>query len=105
MAYAQDGLAETLDGLDIQAPRCPVYLNVTAAPAAGPAEIRQRLLDQLTAPVRWAQTLQAMQADGAERFVEVGSGNVLSGLVKRTLGRGLDTLQAGTADQLDALAG
>ena len=102
MAYAQPGLAEALDGLVLEAPHCPVYLNVTAAPTTDPDAIRQRLLDQLTAPVRWAQTLQAMQADGADRFVEVGSGNVLSGLVKRTLGREAETAQAGTADQLDA---
>ena len=66
--------------------------------------IRQRLLEQLTAPVRWAQSLERMQAEGATRFVEVGTGKVLSGLVKRTLGRGADTAQAGTAADLDALA-
>jgi [acyl-carrier-protein] S-malonyltransferase len=103
MEYARDGLAEALDKAEIHAPRCPVYLNVTAEPTTNPDEIRRRLLDQLTAPVRWAQTLEAMRADGAERFVEVGAGNVLSGLVKRTLGRDLDTATAGTADELDAL--
>ena len=100
MEYARDGLAEALDKAKIRAPRCPVYLNVTAEPTTNPDEIRRRLLDQLTAPVRWAQTLEAMRADGAERFVEVGAGNVLSGLVKRTLGRDLDTATAGTADEL-----
>ena len=103
MAYARDGLAEALESAPIRAPRFPVYLNVTARPTTDPDEIRRRLLDQLTAPVRWAQTLEAMRADGAERFVEVGAGNVLAGLVKRTLGRDVETATAGTADELDTL--
>jgi [acyl-carrier-protein] S-malonyltransferase len=104
MEYARDGLADALDNADIRAPRCPVYLNVTAAPTTDPSEIRQRLLDQLTAPVRWAQTLEAMRADGAERFVEVGAGNVLAGLVKRTLGRDVETAMAGTAEEIETMA-
>ena len=103
MAFARDGLAATLENLALAEPRCPVYLNVTAAPTTDPDEIRRCLLDQLTAPVRWAQTLEAMRADGAERFVEVGAGNVLAGLVKRTLGRDVETATAGTADELDTL--
>jgi [acyl-carrier-protein] S-malonyltransferase len=101
MAFAREGLAATLEGLELRAPRCPVYLNVTAAPATDPVEIRRRLLEQLTAPVRWAQTLERMRADGATRFIEVGSGNVLSGLVKRTLGRDVETATAGTAAELE----
>ncbi len=103
MAYARDGLAEALESATIRAPRFPVYLNVTARPTTDPDEIRRRLLDQLTAPVRWAQTLEAMRADGAGRFVEVGAGNVLAGLAKRTLGRDVETATAGTADELDTL--
>ncbi|MES3630552.1 MAG: ACP S-malonyltransferase [Longimonas sp.] len=96
MDYAREGLAEALESVDIQPPRCPIYLNVTAAPTTDPDEIRQRLIDQLQAPVRWAQLLRAMETDGAERFIEVGAGSVLQGLVKRTLGRdavrhGVDT--------------
>ena len=104
MAFARDGLAATLDALEITAPRCPVVLNVTAEPTTDPDEIRQRLLDQLTAPVRWAQSLERMAADGATRFVEVGTGKVLSGLVRRTLGRDAETAQAGTAAEIEALA-
>jgi [acyl-carrier-protein] S-malonyltransferase len=100
MAFAREGLAEAIDALDVRVPACPVYLNVTAAPSTDPAEIRQRLLEQLTAPVRWAQTVAQMHADSAQRFVEVGTGAVLSGLVRRTLGRDAATAQAGTADQL-----
>ena len=103
MAYAADGLREALDRAEITAPTCPVYLNVTARPSTDPDEIRRRLLDQLTAPVRWAQTLEAMHADGAGRFVEVGAGKVLSGLAKRTLGREVETATAGTAADLAAL--
>lgn len=103
MAHARDGLAEGLTRLTIRTPRCPVYLNVTATPTTDPEEIRRRLLEQLTAPVRWAQTLRRMQADGATRFVEVGAGNVLTGLVRRTLGRDVETATAGTADELESL--
>jgi [acyl-carrier-protein] S-malonyltransferase len=104
MAYAVEGLSEALRVATIHAPRCPIYLNVTAQPTQDPDEIRARLLDQLTAPVRWVQTLEAMQADGADRFVEVGAGNVLSGLVKRTLGREVETAQVGKADQVGGTA-
>ena len=104
MAFARDGLAETLASLELTRPDCPVVLNVTAEPATDPEEIRQRLLEQLTSPVRWAQSLVRMQAEGAERFAEVGTGKVLSGLVRRTLGREAEALPAGTAADLDALA-
>ena len=104
MAFARDGLKETLEALEISVPTCPVVLNVTAEPTTDPDAIRLRLLDQLTAPVRWAQSLERMRAEGAERFVEVGTGKVLSGLVRRTLGRDAETAQAGTAADLDALA-
>ncbi len=100
MAYARDGLAAALEQTEIHSPRCPVYLNVTARPTTDPGEIRRQLLAQLTAPVRWAQTLEAMRADGADRFVEVGAGNVLAGLVKRTLGRDVETSTVGKADDL-----
>ncbi len=103
MAFARDGLAETLAALDLSAPSCPVVLNVTAEPTTDPEEIRQRLLEQLTAPVRWAQSLERMAAEGATRFVEVGTGKVLSGLVRRTLGRDAETAQAGTAAEVETL--
>ena len=102
MTFAQDGLAETLSVLEVAAPSCPVVLNVTAEPTTDPETIRARLLDQLTSPVRWAQSLERMRADGAERFVEVGTGKVLSGLVRRTLGRDAATAQAGTTSDLEA---
>jgi [acyl-carrier-protein] S-malonyltransferase len=104
MAYAENGLAEVLDTIDIQPPQCPVYLNVTAQPTTDPDEIRTQLLAQLRAPVRWAQTLHAMHEAGAGRFVEVGAGKVLRGLVRRTIGRDAETQGAGTADDVAVLA-
>jgi [acyl-carrier-protein] S-malonyltransferase len=104
MAFARDGLAATLETLAITAPRVPVVLNVTAEPTTDPETIREKLLEQLTAPVRWAQTLEAMHGMGVTRYVEVGAGKVLAGLAKRTLGRQTETATAGTADEIDALA-
>ena len=103
MEQARDGLADALAHLHIQPPRCPVYLNVTATPSTDPHEILGYLLDQLMSAVRWAPSLRQMHADGATRFVEVGAGRVLSGLVRRTLGRDVEILQAGTANDMVAL--
>jgi [acyl-carrier-protein] S-malonyltransferase len=100
---ARIGLAEELLQLQVNVPACPVYLNVTAAASQDPEEIRQRLIDQITAPVRWAQSLEVMQADGVENYLETGPGRVLSGLVKRTLGRRVPTAQAGTAIEINAI--
>jgi [acyl-carrier-protein] S-malonyltransferase len=103
MDYARDGLREALDSLEIRRPSCPVYLNVTAAPTTDPDEIRSRLLEQLLAPVRWSEILLAMHADGARTFMEIGTGNVLTGLARRTLGRDLSFQTAGTTSDIDAI--
>lgn len=103
MEYAREGLAEVLEAVEIQEPDCPIYLNVTAKPSTDPGEIRQQLMEQLLSPVRWAQSLRHMQADGATRFVEVGAGNVLRGLVERTLQDEMETAGAGTPDEIHAL--
>ncbi len=103
MEQARDGLAKELEQLSIQTPRCPVYLNVTAQATTDPEKIRARLLEQLTAPVRWSHAIQQMQADGAVRFVEVGAGKVLSGLVRRTLGRDVVTEAVDIADDVARL--
>lgn len=103
MDYAYDGLAEALASAEIRAPECPVYLNVTAQPTTDPGEIREQLLAQLSSPVRWSQTLRRMHEDGATRFVEVGAGRVLQGLVRRTLGREVEAAGAGTPDEIGAL--
>ena len=103
MEYAREGLAEVLDTVPLKAPRCPVYPNVTAEPTTNPDEIRQRLTEQLRSPVRWAPTLRRMHEDGATRFVEVGTGQVLQGLVRRTLGDDVEAIGAGTPDEIEKL--
>jgi [acyl-carrier-protein] S-malonyltransferase len=105
MEYAREGLAEVLEAVALEPPACPVYLNVTAEPTTDPDEIRRQLLEQLLSPVRWAQLLRRMREDGADRFVEVGAGDVLRGLVGRTLGEEVETAGAGTAEDLEALLG
>jgi [acyl-carrier-protein] S-malonyltransferase len=65
------------------APACPVYQNVNALPVTDPLEIRQNLIDQLTAPVRWTRSVQNMIADGTTSFLEIGPGKVLQGLIKK----------------------
>ena len=103
MEYARGGLAEVLNTVTLQRPRCPVYPNVTAEPTTDPDEIRQRLTEQLRSPVRWAPTLRRMHEDGATRFVEVGTGQVLQGLVRRTLGDDVEAVGAGTPDEIEKL--
>ena len=64
-------------------PSCPVYQNVNAQPVSDPEKIKKNLVAQLTASVRWTQTVQNMLADGASSFLEIGPGNVLQGLIKK----------------------
>lgn len=85
MQSAYDGLKEGLESLKISKPDCPIYSNYTAEPTVDPEKIRSNVLNQLLNPVLWTQTLQKMGQNGADTFVEVGPGNVLQGLVKRTL--------------------
>lgn len=83
MEPARVELAEAINNTHFNTPVCPVYQNVTAKAVTDPAVIRENLVKQLTAPVRWTQTIQNMVADGANTFVEVGPGTVLQGLVKK----------------------
>ena len=83
MEPARLELAEAIDKTPFRAPVCPVYQNVTALPSTDPDVIKDNLLRQLTAPVRWTQTIRNMVADGADSFLEIGPGSVLQGLVKR----------------------
>ena len=83
MEPARLELAEAIDQTPFRAPVCPVYQNATALPSSDPAVIKDNLLRQLTAPVRWTQTIRNMVADGADSFLEIGPGTVLQGLVKR----------------------
>lgn len=83
MQPAQEELKEAIELTEFNTALCPVYQNVDAKPYTDPAQIKQNLINQLTAPVRWTQTVQNMIADGAHHFTEVGPGNVLQGLVKK----------------------
>ena len=83
MEPARLELAEAIDKTPFQAPACPVYQNVTALPSTDPDVIKANLLKQLTAPVRWTQTVLNMVEGGADYFLEIGPGTVLQGLVGR----------------------
>jgi [acyl-carrier-protein] S-malonyltransferase len=83
MEPAKTKLAAAIENTSIQNPICPVYQNVVAIGITGAATIKTNLIAQLTAPVRWTQSVQQMLNDGASSFVEVGPGKVLQGLVKK----------------------
>jgi len=83
MEPARAELAEAIRNTHFSAPICPVYQNVTASAVSDPEAIKNNLITQLTAPVRWTQSVQQMVADGADTFVEVGPGKVLVGLVAK----------------------
>ncbi len=86
MEPARAELAEGISAACFKTPVCPVYQNVTAAPSTDSAVIRENLLAQLTSSVRWTQSVRNMVSDGASRFVELGPGTVLQGLVKKIAG-------------------
>ena len=92
MEPAREKLAQAIEATPFQAPQCPIYQNVSALPTLVPAVIKENLLRQLTSPVRWTQTVQNMLADGARKFVELGPGTVLQGLVKRIVTSSENTL-------------
>lgn len=83
MEPAREELEAAIKNTKFNTPICPVYQNVTASAVSSPEEIQQNLVAQLTAPVRWTQSVQQMIADGASSFTEVGPGKVLQGLVKK----------------------
>lgn len=83
MEPARAELAAAIESTEFHTPICPVYQNVDAQPHTEPAEIKALLVAQLTAPVRWTQTVRNMIADGATEFTELGPGKVLQGLVSK----------------------
>jgi len=83
MQPAAEELAAGIESVEFKTPVCPVYQNVTALPTTDPAEIKKNLLAQLTAPVRWTQSVMNMVEDGAASFTESGPGKVLQGLVSK----------------------
>ena len=83
MEPARVELRSAIDKTEIKVPLCPIYQNVVAKGVSDPAEIKMNLIAQLTAPVRWTQTMEQMLADGCNEVVETGPGKVLQGLFKK----------------------
>lgn len=83
MEPAREKLAKAIKNTDMKAPICPIYQNVNALPSSDVDTIKANLIAQLTAPVRWTQSVQNMINNGATQFIECGPGNVLQGLVKK----------------------
>jgi [acyl-carrier-protein] S-malonyltransferase len=83
MEPAREELAAAIDATHFDSPICPVYQNVNGLPSTNVSEIKKNLISQLTAPVRWTQSVQNMTKDGATIFIESGPGKVLQGLVKK----------------------
>jgi [acyl-carrier-protein] S-malonyltransferase len=83
MQPASEELRTAIENTTFSKPICPVYQNVNAYPQTDPEQIKQNLIAQLTAPVRWTQTVKNMVTDGATEFIELGPGDVLKGLVKK----------------------
>ena len=84
MQPAKEELQAAIEETNIQSPQCPIYQNVNGKPERDASNIRQNLIDQLTSPVRWTQTMQNMIEDGVSTFIEVGgTGKVLQGFVKK----------------------
>ncbi len=83
MEPAREELAKAIENTPFATPMCPVYQNVSTFAVTDPEEIKKNLIFQLTAPVKWTQSVQNMVSDGATKFIEVGPGNVLQGLVKK----------------------
>lgn len=83
MEPAREELAAAIENTNFNEPECPIYQNVTAFSVTNALAVKKNLISQLTAPVRWTQSVQQMIIDGATLFTEVGPGNVLQGLVKK----------------------
>jgi [acyl-carrier-protein] S-malonyltransferase len=98
MAVAKAAFEEHLRGVPLSPVDFPVVSNVTAAPVSDPEEARRLLVEQLTAPVRWTASMRTMVESGIHRFIELGPGSVLAGLMKR-VDRGAEVVSLGTADQ------
>lgn len=99
MEIAVDGLRETLAALEVRPPAFPVVSNVTAEPVDRAESARELLVRQLTSPVRWVDSIRTMRRAGIEEFLEIGPGNVLSGLLRR-IDRSASSVAVGTAEEV-----
>lgn len=102
MAPAAQRMSYALADTDIRPPSVPLIANVTARPVTEPSDIRRLLVDQITGMVRWRESVLYMKEQGVTRIVELGSGKVLCGLIKR-IDKDIETLNAGTPEEIDAL--
>ncbi len=100
MEVAESGLRDHLAEVPFAAPSFPVVANVSAAPVSDPDEAHRLLIEQLTSPVRWAASMRTMLDAGVDRFVELGPGRVLAGLMRR-IERGAEVVTVDTAEQVD----
>lgn len=101
MQPAAEAMREALDGVAVNAPVVPVVANVTVSPLIDPAEIKARLVEQVTGRVRWRETVEWFSANGVTTLYEVGSGKVLSGLARR-IDRNVATMNIGSATEIEA---
>lgn len=102
MQPAADAMAKALSEVDIKAPVVPVVANVLAAPISDPEEIRTRLVEQVTGTVRWRESVTWMSENGVSTLVEIGTGKVLTGMVRRIV-KSLEGVAVNTAEDIDAL--
>jgi len=102
MAPAADAMADALANADLRAPAVPVVANVLAGPVSDPVEIRKRLVEQVTGTVRWRESMQWLTQNGATNFAEIGTGKVLTGMMKR-IERSATAQAVNTATDIDSL--
>lgn len=103
MAPAAERMSEALSSAEVKPPKVPVTANVTAEPVTSPDEIRRLLVEQVTGRVRWTESVNAMAAAGVTRFVEVGTGKVLTGLIKR-ISKGAELINLEKPADIEAFA-
>jgi [acyl-carrier-protein] S-malonyltransferase len=101
MQPAADAMRDALEQATMHVPAVPVIANVTAAPVSDPAQIRKLLVEQVTATVRWRESIETMKKEGVTRIFELGAGKVLSGLTKR-IDREIEASAVGTPEDMEA---
>ncbi len=102
MGPAAEAMAEALNNADIKAPAVPLVANVLAAPITDPVDIRDRLVEQVTGTVRWRESISWLAGEGVDTFVEVGTGKVLTGMVKR-IAKEAGGMAVNSPDDIDAV--